>query len=144
MNKVPAAVLADAITVLSNNWEPNNYDSKGNLATSSRQAAETTVNAALAMGPHAEAAPGAGNGEFNNLIRFLEDWNNANFNYKGSVVALWHSQQATAPWRCCGDSGNNYYVPPIRNWGYDTLFDTNPPPGTPMGIIITRGQWSQG
>ncbi|MEE9181887.1 MAG: hypothetical protein V3U33_04900 [candidate division NC10 bacterium] len=34
--------------------------------------------------------------------------------------------------------------PPIRNWGYDTLFDTNPPPGTPMGIAITRGQWSEG
>ncbi|MFQ5962418.1 MAG: PilX N-terminal domain-containing pilus assembly protein, partial [Candidatus Methylomirabilales bacterium] len=68
VNKVPAAVLGDAITVLSNNWEPNNYDSKGDLATSSRQAAETTVNAALAMGPHAEAAPGAGNGEFNNVI----------------------------------------------------------------------------
>lgn len=144
VNKVPAAVLGDAITVLSNNWESNNYDSKGDLATSSRQAAETTVNAALAMGPHAEAAPGAGNGEFNNLIRFLEDWNNVDFNYRGSVVALWHSQQATAPWRCCGDSGDNYYRPPKRNWGYDTLFDTNPPPGTPMGIIQTRGQWSAG
>ena len=144
MNKVPAAVLGDAITVLSNNWEPKNYDSKGDIATSSRQAAETTVNAALAMGPHAEAAPGAGNGEFNNLIRFLEDWNNVDFNYNGSVVALWHSQQAAAPWRCCGDSGDNYYRPPNRNWAYDTLFDTNPPPGTPMGIIQTRGQWSSG
>ena len=144
VNKVPAAVLGDAITVLSNNWEPKDYDSKGDIATSSRQAAETTVNAAFAMGPHAEAAPGAGNGEFNNLIRFLEDWKNVNFNYKGSVVALWHSQQATAPWRCCGDDGDNYYRPPIRNWGYDTLFDTNPPPGTPMGIIQTRGQWYSG
>ncbi len=143
VNKVPAAVLGDAITVLSNNWAANNYDSKGDIATSSRQAAETTVNAALAMGPHAETAPGAGNGEFNNLIRFLEDWDNVNFNYKGSVVALWHSQQATGPWRCCGNSGDNYYRPPIRNWAYDTLFDTNPPPGTPMGIGIIRGQWSQ-
>ncbi|MCH7897518.1 MAG: hypothetical protein IH782_11630, partial [candidate division NC10 bacterium] len=57
---------------------------------------------------------------------------------------LWHSQQATTPWRCCGDDDDNYYRPPIRNWGYDTLFDTNPPPGTPMGIAITRGQWSEG
>ncbi|MEE8242002.1 MAG: PilX N-terminal domain-containing pilus assembly protein [candidate division NC10 bacterium] len=144
VNKVPAAVLGDAITVLSNNWESFNYDTKGDIATSSRQAAETTVNAAFAMGPHAEAAPGAGNGEFNNLIRFVEDWKNVNFNYNGSVIALWHSQQATAPWRCCGDDGDNYYVPPIRNWAYDSLFDTNPPPGTPMGIIQMRGQWSAG
>ena len=60
VNKVPAAVLGDAITVLSNNWEPKNYDTKGDIATSSRQAAETTVDAALAMGPHAETEPGAG------------------------------------------------------------------------------------
>lgn len=145
VNKVPAAVLADAVTVLSNNWGPNNSDDSGKAkgSTSGRPATETTVNAALAMGPHAEATPGAGNGEFNNLIRFLEDWNSVKFNYSGSVVALWHSQIATSPWRCCGDSGDNYYRPPIRNWGYDTLFDTNPPPGTPMGIIITRGPWSQ-
>jgi hypothetical protein len=144
VDKVPAAVLGDAITVLSNNWELNEYDTKGKDLTSQRLATETTVNAAFAMGPHAEAEPGAGNGEFNNLIRFLEDWKDVNFNYKGSIVALWHSQEATTPWRCCGDDGDNYYRPPIRNWGYDPLFDTNPPPGTPMGIVILRGQWSQG
>ncbi len=65
-------------------------------------------------------------------------------NYTGSLVALWHSQQATEAWRCCGDAGDNYYRPPNRNWAYDTLFNTNPPPGTPMGIIMTRGQWSEG
>ena len=139
VNKVPAAVLADAITVLSNAWGPIDYDDKGEDKTSERKATETTVNAAFALGPHAEAEPGAGNGEFNNVIRFLEDWNYVNFNYKGSVVALWHSQQATTPWRASG-----YYRPPIRNWGYDTLFDTDQPPGAPIGTIITRGQWSEG
>jgi len=144
VDKVPAAVLGDAITVLSNNWGPNDYDDEGDEVPSERPAAATTVNAALAMGPHAEAAPGAGNGEFNNLIRFLEDWKDVNLNYNGSIVALWHSQKAAAPWRCCGDSGDNYYRPPIRNWAYDTLFNTNPPPGTPMGIVTMRGQWSEG
>ena len=144
VDKVPAAVLGDAITVLSNKWGKENYDKKGKEETSEREAGDTTVNAALAMGPHAEAKPGAGNGEFNNLIRFLEDWKDVKFNYNGSIVALWHSQQATAPWRCCGDDGDNYYRPPIRNWAYDTLFNTNPPPGTPMGIVTMRGQWSEG
>ncbi len=142
--KVPAAVLGDAITVLSNNWGPNNSDDKGDEKTSNRPATATTVNAALATGPHAESAPGAGNGELNNLIRFLETWKDVDLNYKGSLVALWHSQEATAPFRCCGDTGDNYYHPPNRNWNYDTLFDTNPPPGTPMGIVIMRSQWSEG
>jgi hypothetical protein len=59
VDKVPAAVLGDAITVLSNNWGPNEYDDEGDEVPSERPAAATTVNAALAMGPHAEAAPGA-------------------------------------------------------------------------------------
>ena len=144
VNKVPAAVLADAVTVLSKAWGANDYDKKGKDVTSQRPAADTTVNAAFAMGPSAESTVGQGNGQLENVIRFLEDWNGVDFNYNGSLVALWHSQQATEAWRCCGDSGDNYYRPPNRNWAYDTLFNTNPPPGTPMGIIITRGQWSEG
>ncbi len=143
VNKVPAAVLADAITILSNNWGPNNSDDNGHKQTSTRPAKDTTVNAALAMGPHAEAGPGASNGAFNNLPRFLEDWRGETLTYNGSMVALWHSQQATGAFRCCGDSGNNYYMPPIRNWSYDTLFDTTLPPGTPMGVIVMKGVWSQ-
>src|SRR6266700_727348 len=73
--KVPAAVLADAITVLSNNWAPNNSDAKGDLATITRQATATTVNAAFALGPSVESVMGQGNGQLENDIRFLEDWN---------------------------------------------------------------------
>jgi hypothetical protein len=143
VNKVPAAVLADAITVLSNNWGPNNSDAKGNQKTSNRPATATTVNAALALGPSAESVGGQGNGQLENLIRFLEDWNGKNFTYNGSLVALWHSLQATADWRCCGDSGTNYYRPPNRIWAYDPLFNTSIPPGTPRGILTMRGRWSE-
>jgi hypothetical protein len=147
---ISAAVLGDAITVLSNDWEKKGYDKKGKDVTSKRPADKTTVNAAFATGPNAETVPESGygggkdGGQFNNLIRFLEDWNGVDMNYNGSLVALWHSQQATEWWRCCGDTGDNFFRPPNRNWTYDTLFNTSPPPGTPMGIIITRGQWSEG
>ena len=147
---ISAAVLGDAITVLSNNWEKNGYDKKGTEVTSKRPAALTTVNAAFATGPNAETVPESGyqagkdGGQLNNLIRFIEDWYGVDMNYSGSLVALWHSQQATAWWNCCGDTAGNFFRPPKRNWAYDTLFNTNPPPGTPMGIIITRGQWSEG
>ncbi|MFQ5804499.1 MAG: PilX N-terminal domain-containing pilus assembly protein [Candidatus Methylomirabilales bacterium] len=144
VNKVPAAVLADAVTVLSNNWGKKMYDQKGRRRTWRRPAADTTVNAAFALGPNAESDVGRGNGQLENVIRFLEDWNGKTFTYNGSIVALWHSQQAVANWRCCGSSGDNYYRPPKRNWAYDPLFNTQLPPGTPVGIVNTRGQWSQG
>jgi hypothetical protein len=46
---------------------------------------------------------------------------------------------ATAQWRNPGA----YYQAPNRIWSYDRLFDTNPPPGTPSGVIFNKGQWSQ-
>jgi Tfp pilus assembly protein PilX len=142
VNKVPAAVMADAVTVLSNNWGKNDYDKKGKDDRYDRPASPTTVNAAFATGPSHESEPGKENGQLNNLIRFLEVWTDVDFTYNGSLVALWHSQVATAEFRM--NEYDTYFKPPNRIWGYDPLFNTNPPPGTPMGIIITRGQWSEG
>lgn len=139
VNKVSAAVLADAITVLSNNWAPNLSDTQGTAPLGNRPASSTTVNAAFATGPSAESVLGAGNGQLENDIRFLEDWSGQTFTYAGSIVDLWHSQQVTAPWQNTGI----YYNAPIRTWSYDPLFDTTPPPGTPLGIVILKGPWAQ-
>lgn len=151
VGKRPAAIMADAITVLSNNWGPNNSDIKGNQSQinpatnpprnynkGDRPAAPTTVNAAFALGPSAESRMGTGNGQLENVIRFLEDWGGKTFTYSGSIIALWHSLQATGQWACC-----TYHGPPTRNWSYDTLFNTSPPPGTPQGVIMSKGRWSQ-
>ena len=157
-NKFPAtppqATAAELGRILSNNWGPNNSDIKGNQnqinpATNpprnynkgDRAATPTTVNAAFALGPGAESTMGTGNGQLENVIRFLEDWGGGGgqaFNYSGSIVALWHSLQATGQWACC-----NYYGPPIRNWRYDTRFNTSRPPGTPQGLIMSQGSWAQ-
>jgi hypothetical protein len=59
------------------------------------------------------------------------------------MVALWHSQQVTGAWRCCGATSNYYYAPPTRVWSYDTLFDTSDPPGTPSGVVMQKGRWSR-
>ena len=142
-NKVPAAVLADAITVLSNQWASNNSDAKGALETSTRPASLTTINAAFALGPSAESTLGNSNGGLENSIRFLEDWTNQAFIYQGALVNLWHSQQARGPWICCGSGGGQYYVAPARIWSYDMMFNTAPPPGTPMGVLLLRGPWMQ-
>jgi hypothetical protein len=142
-NMISSAILADAITVLSNNWVTNNSDTKGNQNTSNRPATDTTVNAAFALGPNTESVSGAGNGQVENVIRFLEHWSGKTFNYNGSIVALWHSLHATGDWKNTGTSLPAYYTAPNRNWSYDLMFNSVPPPGTPMGVIITRGQWSQ-
>jgi hypothetical protein len=134
----PAAVLADAVTVLSNNWSDANALNNTSVL-SSRPATPTTVNAAIATGPSNESTSGAGNGQLENDIRLLENWSGQTFTYKGSIVNLWHSMQVAAPWQNTGV----YYNAPIRNWSYDSLFNTNPPPGTPRGVVMTRGQWSQ-
>jgi hypothetical protein len=148
--KVPAAIMGDAITVLSKNWKGeevydgnedptgNDSDNKGNQSGSNRQAKDTTVNAAFALGPGAESTMGLGNGQLENSIRFLEDWSGKTFTYSGSIISLWHSLQATGQWVCC-----NYYSPPRRDWSYDTTFSATPPPGTPRGIIMMKGRWSQ-
>jgi len=142
-NKVPAAVMADAITVLSNNWAANNSDLKGSETTDQRPASTTTVNAAFATGPSAESTLNDGNGQLENSIRFLEDWSGQTINYTGSLVELWHSMEAKGAWRCCGTAPGQYYTAPSRNWAYDTSFSTTPPPGTPMGVVLVKGPWSR-
>ena len=59
------------------------------------------------------------------------------------LEAFGGSQQAVGQWQCCGSGGTHYYTAPQRIWSYDTLFNTNPPPGTPQGVLILRGAWSQ-
>jgi len=113
----PASVMGDAITVLSNNWQPNSSDTKGTQTTNQRPATTTTVNAAFATGPSAESAPGQGNGQLENDIRFLEDWSGQTLAYRGSIIDLWHSMQATGAWRCCGSAAGQYYSPPVRDLG---------------------------
>ncbi len=149
VNKVPAAIMGDAITILSNNWGPNGSDTKGNQIYTDRPASATTINAAFMMGPSQESVPDGGettsNGNLENAIRMLEDWKTPpggrqTLTYRGSMVSLWHSQQATGQWNY-----GTFYKAPNRDFGYDTLFDTSLPPGTPMGPLgTTRGQWSEG
>lgn len=136
-NKQPAAVLADAVTSLSNAWLTNNFDAKSNNVLSDRPATATEQNFAMASGPNVESSPGVNNGHGENAIRFLENWSGVNHLYRGSIVGLWHSTKATGAFQNPGA----FYNPPNRNWGYDALFDTQQPPSTPMGVVVTRGTW---
>jgi len=94
-------VLFVAVVLLAG---PNDSDSKGKQVTSKRLPCNTAVNAAFALGPNRESTSSYNNGGLENAIRFLEDWGGRTFQYRGSIVGLWHNQQATADHRCCGSS----------------------------------------
>jgi hypothetical protein len=133
-NTLPSAVFADAITVLSPSWNPAN-----NQTSNYKGAASDTVNAAFLTGN----VPSNGtyySGGVENFPRFLENWSGDTFYYNGSMVEMFPSQIANAPWPGTG----TVYSPPTRNWTFDQNF-SNPaeiPPLTPKVIYLQRAGWS--
>ena len=127
----PAALVADTITVLSNNWDTGNYDSKSKLSKNDRPAVFTEFSAAFLTGQSA-SIPGtnAASGGVHNFPRFLERWSGKEFRYRGSLVSLWEGEVL---WKQMIDGSAGYYSPPIRNFGFSEIFENgNFPPGTPM------------
>ena len=135
--RAPAAVLADAANILSNNWQDNN----STATLSARRATATTINAAIISGivPTNINGNGSYSGGAENFPRFLEDWSNVPVNYYGSMVELYHSQQAIGKWTMV----NNYNAP-ARNWFYDKNFKTTRPKGSmTMGsVTYLKGRWT--
>lgn len=135
-NHVPSAVFADAVTILSNNWNDSNSAS----SLSARQATDTTVNTALVAGflpsgwVNEYGVQYGYSGGLNNFPRFLENWGNDTFTYSGSMIELFTSKIATGEW----DTGS-IYSPPDRNWNFDSLFVDNPPPGSLDAVSLARG-----
>ncbi|MGB8167014.1 MAG: hypothetical protein WCF18_05945 [Chthoniobacteraceae bacterium] len=142
-SRKPAAVIADAVMLLSNNWN----DSNSSSGVSSRAASNTTYNTAIMAGfiPSGWDPDGSGSaaaygysGGANNYPRFLESWTGKTCTYYGSMVELFQSQIFTGKW----DTGN-IYAPPKRCWNYDTIFNSTPPPGSVDAITTSRGPWAR-
>lgn len=143
-NTIPAALISDALTVLSSNWD----DSKSHLNFRMRQAAPTTVNAAVMTGT-VETTPGATplngySGGVGNLTRLLEDWKHTGLQrltLNGSIIAMFQSEMATTQFRWPG----YYYFAPERDFNLDPNFATEGglPPGTPQVISLVRKCWTQ-
>jgi hypothetical protein len=137
--KRPASILADAVTILSEDFE----DYKTFIGKINQQACETWVNTGIMAGSQEAVALGAG-GEFNGgletILRFLERWSSVHLHFRGSLLAPWLSQQATGVWE-----PGTYYSPPIHDYGYDpSLTDpTTMPPGPAWFQTIVLGSWQQ-
>jgi alpha-tubulin suppressor-like RCC1 family protein len=142
----PAALMADAITVLSGNWNDTNSliqrtnnpsSGYGNRVVTSN----ITVNAACLAGivPSRYTTRKQYSGGVENFLRLQEDWsvNAISFWYNGSVVAMFPSRYATNYWVGTTDLSGypiHYHTAPARKWGFDANF-LNPdklPPLTPF------------
>lgn len=134
----PAALIADALTVLSGSWN----DASSTAGLSSRVASHTTVNAAILAGIVETSQETGYSGGVENFPRFLEKWSGKTLTYNGSMVVMFPSAIATGEWHY----GGNFYTAPSRNWYFDTNF-LNPeklPPLTPQARTTIRGQWTMG
>ena len=131
----PAAVICDAINILSNNW--NDAKSSTSCLNDRTASATTTVNAAIISG-NKDTQGSQYSGGVENFPRFLENWTNKTFTYKGSLICLWQSQQATGNWVY----GSPVYTAPNRNWQYG-IDASNLPPGTPRVRNIEKYGWKQ-
>jgi hypothetical protein len=124
----PAAIVADAVNILSNAW----VDSASGTVPN---ASNTTVNAGIISG---SVVSGGGyySGGVENFPRFLEDWSGKNLTYYGSMIELYQSKQAIGHW-----GASNVYSPPNRAWYFDPNFISNPPPGLLVSYNYRRSRW---
>ena len=124
----PAAIVADAINVLSNAWS----DVASGTVPIARN---TTLNAALVSGI-VPTGNGYYSGGVENFPRFLEDWSDKSFTYYGSMIELYYSKQAIGRW-----GSGNVYSPPNRAWYFDSNFVSSPPPGLLASFNYRRSRW---
>jgi hypothetical protein len=138
VDTLPSAVFADAVTILSPSWNPNNSSSSSSSITT-RTASQDVVNCAILTGN----VPSNGtyySGGVENFVRLQENWSGVDLYYNGSMVEMFQSQIANYPWPGTG----TVYNPPDRIWAFDTNF-SNPsqlPPLTPKVIYLNRARWS--
>ncbi len=131
-----ASIIADAVTVLSNQWSDltdmlNPVNSGARAATAPayyRMGVCAGKNPTFPTAQYAWATGDFGSdGGVHNFLRLLESWGTT-LNYKGSMANLYYATYAT------GADKTNPYGAPTRNFIFDSDF-TNPaglPPGTPM------------
>jgi hypothetical protein len=134
-----AAIIADAVTLLSSNW--TDLNSLNNPGTP-QGAADAYYRMAIAAGKTVPfPAPGwsgtadfGSDGGLHNYLRLLEDYlsNGKTVYYNGSMASMYFSEYNTGTFKYAVN--DVVYGKPIRMFYFDTLFlnPANLPPGTPM------------
>jgi len=136
----PAAIIADAVTLLSPNWsDPNSFANPNNPAN--RPRTTTHYRFATIAGKNrgfTRAGTNCGgtcyqdfgtDAGVHNFLRMLEGGGQT-VNYRGSIASFYYNRQAVGVYKCCV----NVYGAPTRGYNFDIEF-LNPsllPPKTPM------------
>jgi hypothetical protein len=150
---VAAAVAADAITLLSDNWNDVNSFvwpyAINNGNANDRNAVTTAYRTALIAGkgipfvnPAGEAPDFGTDGGVHNFLKYLEYWGNIDSWYEGSLVSFYYARQAVGAYKNWGA----VYSPPQRHYFFDTNFTLGPqylPPRTPSLRSINTIGFSQ-
>ncbi len=138
---VAASVVADAFTLLSDQWNDVNtfgypFNVNGRQATTAYYRLGVVAGKGISFPKPSwdsttlDTSQDFGtDGGVHNFMRYLESWSGT-LNYTGSILSLYYNRQATGLF----NSGGNNYSPPNRGYSFDTNF-LNPsllPPRTPM------------
>ena len=137
---VSAAMIADAVTLLSSNWNDISSFAYPHAVGSRDSASANWYRFAIVSGKGIDFPRPNNNsnddtdygtdGGVNNFIRFMEDWGGRTANYVGSLVSFYYNRQGVGTYKCC----EVVFAPPTRNYRFDTEFLTPSllPPRTPM------------
>jgi len=144
---VPSAVIGDAVTLLSNNY--NDASDMANPTNLGGRTANTTwYRTAIVGGKNLSfPQPTWGNldsgtdGGVHNFLRYIENWGGQTLNYRGSLVSFYIARQATGIYKCC----NVVYSPPSRGYNFDIDFQSiaKLPPGTPRFTDVNALSFQQ-
>jgi hypothetical protein len=133
---VASSIVADAVTLLSNNWnDVNSFSSP--FSTANRNASDTWYRAAVVAGKgFSFPQPSYGGQDFgtdggvHNFLRYVENWGGRTLHYEGSLISMFVNHQAIGIFKCC----STVYSPPARDYNFDVEF-LQPqllPPRTPL------------
>jgi hypothetical protein len=155
---VASSISADAVTLLSNNWNDVNsfstpYCGDDTSCPSNRTAVTSYYRVAILAGVSGTfPLPGGTtsatvpqdfgtNGGVHNFLRYIEDWGGQSLYYKGSIVQLYYSRQANGTYKCC----TTVYSPPSRGYNFDTDFldPIKLPPRTPLFRDVNTTGWTR-
>ena len=142
---VAAAIIADSVSFLSNNWGdwrsfkfPNNSSSRAATPTWYRVAVAAGKNMNWPSPSWSSGHDDGLDGGTHNFVRYLEDWGGQTLYYRGSLVSLFYSEYGSGLYKCC----TSVYSAPSRDYSFDTDFldPAKLPPGTPrLQDIVVLG-----
>jgi hypothetical protein len=139
-----ASVIADAVTLLSDQWTDAGSLVYPDLPGSRSPTTDAYFRAAISGGKNipfpqpgwTDVAQDFGtDGGMHNFLRYVENMGGITVHYNGSLVSMYYAEYNTGIYKDGGGpNGNSVYDPPAtRNYFFDVLFlnPANLPPATP-------------